>query len=222
MSINTVTEEWRDIPGYEGFYQVSNLGRIKSLVGWNGHKYISREKILAPTKTSTGYWKVDLSKGKARKSLKLHRAIAMAFIPNPENYPVINHLDGNRLNNEISNLEWCTVKRNCQHAYDTGLNGNKKLRGQEAEIIRRFENGESAKGIAKSLNLSFAPIGRILKDANTEYRPCTYYTDKYHIDLEELKKDLEKESSNKVLAKKYSCPPGLIGTRRYQYRKGKI
>ena len=108
-------EEWRDVKGYEGLYQVSNLGRVKSL-----EKYVSRidrgvlktsfypEKIFKTRVNTCGDITIDLTKDKVRKSYLVHRLVAIAFIPNPENLPVINHKDEVKTNNVVSNLEWCT------------------------------------------------------------------------------------------------------------------
>ena len=89
-------------------YSVSNFGRIKS-------SYANKEKILKPFKDAGGYLKVDLrSKGK-RKTMSVHRLVALAFIPNPNNLPEINHKDKNKENNYVDNLEWCTAKYNCNY-----------------------------------------------------------------------------------------------------------
>lgn len=119
------SEEWKSIKGYEGLYMVSNLGRVKSLCGFNGHEYVKREKILNPYKQKAGknYYRsvVKLSKDGSRKDFKVHRLVADAFIPNPELKSNINHIDGNPLNNRVDNLEWCTQKENIIHAIDTDL-----------------------------------------------------------------------------------------------------
>lgn len=103
-----MVEIWKDIKNYEGYYQVSNFGRIKSLKCWNGYKYIDKERLLNPYKQETGnnYYRnvVTLTKNKERKQYKVHRLVAEAFIDNPNNYPVINHKDGNPLNNNVDNL----------------------------------------------------------------------------------------------------------------------
>ena len=93
--------EWRDIKGYEGLYQVSNAGDIKSLrkLKYNGSgMFFQKEMILSQTNTSTGYKKVELTKEGKRKSHRVHRLVAEAFIPNIENKPYINHIDGNPIN----------------------------------------------------------------------------------------------------------------------------
>ena len=109
-----MNEEWRDIEGYEGLYQVSNLGRVRSL-NCRGHKGCIG--ILTPRLDGKGYEMVALYKeGKARNT-KVHRLVAQAFIPNPNNYPQVNHKDENKTNNDVKNLEWCTNEYN--HNYGT-------------------------------------------------------------------------------------------------------
>ena len=98
-------EIWRDIEGYENLYQVSNLGRVRSL------KY-NKEKILKPANNGGGYLKVGLSQNNKTKQYLVHRLVATAFIPNPNNLPVVNHKDEKHSNNSVDNLEWCTSEYN--------------------------------------------------------------------------------------------------------------
>ena len=95
-----MTEIWRDIDGYKGLYQVSNKGRVKSLK-WG------KERILRPGTNRLGYMFVCLYHDNMKKTVKLHRLVAQAFIPNPDNLPEINHRDENKKNNCVENLEWC-------------------------------------------------------------------------------------------------------------------
>jgi len=104
-------EEWRDIAGYEGLYQVSSLGRVKSNPVYRHHR---KAIVLTPYEIKSGYRVVDLL-GRHRL---VHRLVAMAFIPNPANKAQVNHIDGNKRNNVASNLEWCTGKENILHARD--------------------------------------------------------------------------------------------------------
>lgn len=103
--------EWKPVVGYEGLYEVSNYGQVKN---------VKTQKVLMP-RNSTSYSLVALfDKGK-RKDVKVHRLVAKSFLPNPENKPQVNHKDGNKVNNHLSNLEWCTNSENQKHAYKTGL-----------------------------------------------------------------------------------------------------
>jgi hypothetical protein len=111
-------EVWRDIVGYERLYQVSNWGRVKSLPR-NGT--IKEERILKPRVTKNGYLYVHFRNGNISKYVKIHRLVAEAFIPNPENKPQVNHINGNKLDNRVDNLEWNTASENTMHAFKLGL-----------------------------------------------------------------------------------------------------
>ncbi len=142
-------EIWKPVPEYEGIYEVSNLGRIKSLS--RGKR---KEKILNPN--SGRYKNVFLSKNGDYCKMLLHRIVAIVFIPNPENKPQVNHKDGNKFNNEVSNLEWCTHQENMNHAYVTGL--IPKYTDELKEIRRKARIGyvlhdETKEKIRKSLSI---------------------------------------------------------------------
>lgn len=117
-------EIWKDIEGYEGMYQVSNLGRVKSLSRRCSTHWGTRlvpEKILKPQEKEFGYLCVNLHKDSKSKEFSIHRLVAFAFVPNPSNKPDVNHNDGNKQNNYPENLEWVTNLENIQHAVRTGL-----------------------------------------------------------------------------------------------------
>lgn len=114
-------EIWKDISGYEGKYQVSNIGRVKSLQRWSGTKYYNREQILKNhINKRNGYVYVYLTKNNKSKNVRLHRLVAKAFIPNPNDYDDINHKDCNRTNNNVDNLEWCTRSYNIKYSFKYG------------------------------------------------------------------------------------------------------
>lgn len=112
-----MVEIWKDIPNYEGIYQISNYGNVRRLNKWDlnrreFYENIHNIKLQSDTK---GYLHVDLSKNQNVKRRDVHRLVAEAFIPNPENKPEINHIDGNKKNNRVDNLEWCTRSENLLH-----------------------------------------------------------------------------------------------------------
>jgi len=123
-------ETWKDIAGYEGLYQISNTGRVKSMAKTvrckNGATNSYRERVMAKSKKPSGEVKITLSKGGKSKTLLVHRLVAIHFIPNPMNKPEVNHIDGVRDNNVVSNLEWVTSSENQQHAYRIGLQEGRK------------------------------------------------------------------------------------------------
>lgn len=104
-------EHWKDIQGYEGLYSVSDTGLVKT------HIY---NKILKP-RIQDGYETVVLYRNKKNKAFRVHRLVAMAFLDNPNNYEQVNHIDGNKRNNNVKNLEWCTAEQNTHHAINNGL-----------------------------------------------------------------------------------------------------
>lgn len=171
------TEKWKNIKGYEGIYQVSNLGRIKSLERMEKYKNTQRkrkEKILKGINLN-GYIRIGLLKNKKYKNFLVHRLVATTFIPNPNNFKEINHKDGNKQNNEISNLEWCTRSENVKHAYNTKLkegrkgtkNGRAKFTTKEIEEIRNVykykDKNCNTYRIAEKYNVSEPTILNIIK-----------------------------------------------------------
>ena len=116
-------EVWKDIPGYEGLYQASNLGRIKSLPKRKGKGagYIKGEEVLTASVEAYGYARVVLRKEGIRKKYQVHRLVAEAFIPNPERKQQVNHKNCNKADNRVENLEWCNSSENMAHAFKNGL-----------------------------------------------------------------------------------------------------
>lgn len=150
-------EEWKEIEGYEGLYEVSNLGRVRSidrvLMQPNKWGFISsnyyKGKILSPKITKCGYCSINLSKDNKAKMVTVHRLVAKAFIPNPDNLPYVNHKDEVKSNNQAENLEWCTPKYNIN--YGTGVMRTRMKNMKpviqydlSGNLIERFESVSAA------------------------------------------------------------------------------
>lgn len=117
-------EIWKDIKGYEGLYQVSNLGNVKSLakiIHMKKYDKKTEDKILKLDLNKRGYLYIALCKNAKYKKFRVNRLVAETFIPNPKNLPQVNHIDRNVLNNNVNNLEWCTNIENMKHARLTGF-----------------------------------------------------------------------------------------------------
>ena len=165
---NLPNEIWKDIVGYENIYQVSNLGRVKSF-----HR--GKIKILHLTFKDTGYVHVKLFKNFSRKTIGVHRLVAQAFIPNPNNLPVVNHINNNHSDNRVENLEWTTVSENTKHAYKIGAikvkkgenAPNAKLSDNQAEYIRQvykpLDKEFGGRALAKKFNVTPSTISDIAK-----------------------------------------------------------
>ena len=125
-------ELWKDIRGYEGFYQISNRGRIRSIAvrrylgKYQRMEIIKREKIMTPTDNGHGYLVVHLKANNNRKVSYIHRLVAEHFIDNPENKPEVNHKDYNRHNNDVNNLEWVSRQENVNYSIERTRQGIKK------------------------------------------------------------------------------------------------
>ena len=119
-----MTEIWKDIQGYEGFYQISNLGNVKSLERvidkGNGILQHRKERIMNKRESVDGYYVAKLNVNKKSKSIAIHILVARHFIDNPNNYPEVNHKDCNRKNNQVDNLEWCTHQQNVEYSKQLG------------------------------------------------------------------------------------------------------
>lgn len=220
--MSKVKEEWRDIKEFEGLYQVSNLGRIKSFYGWNGHEHIKREKILKPTiqhnQHSYKRYIVNLTKNKKKKTYKVHRLVAEVFIQNLLNRSEVNHIDGNPLNNNVSNLEWCTCQENIIHSYKY----LRKKKYSDEEIIEMVKQKISPSIIYKKLNISSSIYYSVLKRNDIKPLGIAQWQNKYNINLEDLLNDFKNGKNNKELSEKYKCSKDIIATRKYQFRKKEL
>lgn len=144
-----MVEIWKDVVGYEGLYQVSNLGRVRSLPKMVGFRS-QPEKLIAIFADKHGYHKTNLYKHNTHKQVYVHMLVAQAFIPNDENKPQVNHKDGDKSHNFDYNLEWCTAKENIIHAYSNGLKHDKKgvdhpMYGKKHSLETRKKLSEASK-----------------------------------------------------------------------------
>lgn len=166
-------EIWKDIAGYEGFYQVSNLGNVKSLfriIETGNNKRSVSERMLTKTKNRDGYIKYSLSKNGILKNYQIHRLVAIAFIPNPLKKPQVNHINGIKSDNYLNNLEWSTISENNKHALNNGLrtlpNGvnHYNSRFDEKNIIEIRNSDLSESKLALIYNVNRATIGKIKRN----------------------------------------------------------
>ena len=175
-------EVWKDIQGYEGYYQVSNLGRVRSLdrnVQHNtkhGNVALRKGKILKCKKDLDGYSIINLSKQNNRTNKKVCRLVAQAFIPNFQNKPQVNHKDGNKSNDNVENLEWVTAKENMQHALKTGLRCDIKRRKRVAQydmennLIKIWNGIQEASKVTKANHITDCCKGRRNKSKGYKWR----------------------------------------------------
>lgn len=129
-------EIWKDIKGYEGLYQVSNLGRVRSFFNSRTHKLTDTPVLRTPGNLRAGYLNLILCKNGKRKTVMIHRVVAETFIPNPDNKRTVNHIDGNKTNNRVDNLEWNTDSENQLHAHRNGL------KPKNSKPVRCIETGQ--------------------------------------------------------------------------------
>lgn len=198
-------EIWKDVPGYEGLYEISNTGSVKSLY---------KNKFLKQRISTNGYWVVDLTKDHRASVKRVHRLVALTFIPAVAGKPFVNHIDGNRLNNNISNLEWCTQSENVSHAYRIGLN-KRKINIDESSILELY-NTHSAAEIARIYGVSNTAIISRLNKSGVDTRTRK---SRYGIELPVLLEEIKSGERVSVLAKKYGCSIDLISQQKYKFKK---
>ena len=138
-------EEWRDVVGYEGLYQVSSEGHVKSLERklphWRGGEQIRKERILKPAPIKDGYLIVDLCADGKRKHFLVHRLVCEAFHENPEGKPQVNHINEDKADNRAANLEWCTAKENINY----GTRNERSRKAQSKPVAQYAQDGELIK-----------------------------------------------------------------------------
>lgn len=171
MSI--LNEEWRDVSGFEGFYQVSNLGRVRSLdrviKSCDGRSYSCKGQLLKP-RLKKGYLCLHLSNKPRNYHVTVHRLVALSFVDGYFEGAQINHIDGVKTNNTPANLEFCTSAHNVNHSIATGLRDNfgvkhwacKLTEDQVLEIRKLYSEGMTQTAIAKIYGLTIAAIGKVV------------------------------------------------------------
>lgn len=160
----------KDVKGFEGVYQVSNLGKVRSLdryVKWYGTEVFRKGKVSKPTVCSPGYYLVTLifSNTKKKRKVRVHRLVAEAFLDNPEKLETVNHIKGDKLDNRLSNLEWSSYSYNNLHAQKEGLNKVWKLSFRKAEKIRKErKEGTSVVSLSETYGVSTSTIYAVLNN----------------------------------------------------------
>lgn len=179
-------EIWKEIPGYIGLYQVSSLGRIKSIprvVQFGNRKRTTPEKILKPCSNGKGYFYVELGAGTENRRY-IHRLVAEVFIPNPDNLPEVNHKDENPANNSVSNLEWCNRSYNLNY----GSHNDKHCKPVDqldncGNIIKTWRSIKDAE--------DYFQVTHIWDCCTGKRNKCAGYKWKYHHNPEEIIKMLD-------------------------------
>ena len=177
-------EIWKGIKGYEGLYQVSNMGRVKSLertfLDKIGRKRTVRERILKQCVDRDGYLKVNLYNCNGKeKTLRVHRLVCEAFHKNPKNKPCVNHIDENKSNNEASNLEWCTYEEN--NNYGTRIARTSKSVGQYTRDGNLIKVWQSASEVQRQLGFDRRNICAVARGkAKTAYGYVWKYIEEGH------------------------------------------
>ena len=165
-------EIWKPIKGYEGIYEVSNKGRVKTLdkfFDWaNDIKIFHKGRVIKNQTDADGYEILGLSKNKIRKTAKVHRLVAQAFIPNPKKKPHVNHVDNNRKNNNVFNLEWVTPSENSAHMKNQKRAKNQyfgKINSKMRDDIRNYYYKICNKAeVARVFKISAGGVALILKE----------------------------------------------------------
>lgn len=166
-------EVWKDIPNYEGLYQASNLGRIKSLDRYvisKDYKSFRKGKIKKPSVHENNYLYVILSNKSVEKHKLVHRLIAETFLDNPNNYSVVNHINGNKQDNKVENLEWCNHQQNSQKAWEMGLYPKKKEKTHSTKKVKVIQ--KDLQGNIIKIWDSITEVNKKLKINTTQISNC--------------------------------------------------
>lgn len=177
-------ENFKEIKGFEGLYEISDQGRIRYLDKmvergkWG--RFLKKGALMAPYPAGRGYYKISLRKNKNLYHNYIHRIVAETFIPNPENKKTVNHINGIKTDNRVENLEWMTYSENNKHSFDTGLkkptrkpinrgqnSPNAKFKDEDIRVIRKiYSEGVTQEKISKIYNVCRQTIGSIITRKN--------------------------------------------------------
>lgn len=172
-----MNEIWKSITGYEGFYEVSNFGNVRSLTSSNGRKRFNRVKILKPAILKDGYLRVALCVDRKKQQMPVHRLVLSAF--SKENPTLqVNHINGEKNDNRLCNLEWCTQSENQKHAYRIGLqvpvdNGFKKSISMIKDGVV-VQNYESIRELCREVGLDRRAVQRVIEGKFTNHKGYTF------------------------------------------------
>lgn len=157
-------EIWKDIPGFEGLYKVSNFGRVKKLAKTriynNGTRTVIPEHFIKATANNRGYLNVPLYSNNERYTKKVHRLVAEVFLDNTDDKPYVNHINGNKADNRVENLEWCTPSENNIHRYNVLC---KRKCGPSGKRVRCINTGTVFESISAASRATGIPTGNISK-----------------------------------------------------------
>lgn len=193
-------EQWKPVLGFEGLYEVSNYGSVRSLgimfrAGY-GQLVPKYGRVLAKIKMPNGYLKAHMWRNKKGLLKSIHRIVAEAFIPNPDNKPFVNHINGNKSDNRIQNLEWCTARENSIHARSLGLIARRPVEVPSAfkAVLQTDLNGNvicEYESIKAAASVTGIPNSNIVACLKGRIRRTRTYRWKYKKVLKELEKNIE-------------------------------
>ena len=215
-----MTENWKDVVGYEGIYEVSDYGRVRSLdriiKANNGIVYKRKGKYMKITENRYGYPTVNLSKDGSNKIKSVHRLVANSFLG--ESNLIVNHKDGIKNNNNLENLEFVTQKENMVHAVSNGLIRNFAVEN-EKEIILDFLSGLGFREIKKKYNTSYSSIKKVLKNNDIQNEHYARRRFKHNFNENEMIEMFKDGYSYADIGRKLKIEPDIIRSRMKKHLK---
>ena len=213
-------EIWKDVIGYENKYEVSNLGRVRSCPRNTSGLGRADYLIMKQSKDRRGYMTIGLTMNGKKSRFRVHRLVASSFIPNPEGKEFVNHIDGVKDNNILSNLEWATASENTRHAVEAGLI-NSNFDKYKHKFVDDYLNGLGVNMITRKYNVSHDYVSAYLKEQGVKVTRYPLRYKEYRARIVELFEDGYKPKQiEKIL--NYEVPYSFIRTARQQYLEGKF